>query len=1677
MGNGNKSHIQRTISLTQKKVHFNPQDGSNISPPNDRRPGSWADTWEDVCRIQDLLTSLHAVTQLCLKLNLVHVFEGLIKIMAYLSVRKNAINAVKLLRTIVTKTSPTFTVSSLTATLELWFPELCLVGASSGVGVLPLWEIKHNRTLLRCKAVWMSAAVLRYHLRWLLDAPPAVLSTPTGGGPAVVALTTNPDEANSHYRSQVWSSLDLVFDSQQDSLLFAFPGKDPRLEACIYAIDSSHSPSSGSNLSYLVAEALRQINTAASLSSSVSKAGYSVQNLLERGANLDKALLDLVAECTDQHVRVEIFQTFLAAESARLFVWSVLSQTPGIETACEVVEGRSGTERPVTAWEHMQRTAEAIVSLGLVDEDTHLHLLSRGFASLKTLVSVPLLSDSVLSRCRLELSSFYGHWLDQLLISYSAPKGVAKGKAAPKKRKSPASSVTDCGISSATATYDMAGFDDMLSGKPILKFPLVVLKGGTVISVTSVFSDCSVAAEVPLGAFSAALASTEETVILPDESVPIPDVQEEDEMEAEVRGKASRRRRSVSASQVVREVAAAKEKAVRKPPAVRVAVEKKTTPAVVAEIASISVILGDSETILRMVNDAPVSPTHSKALSVEEDTAPDDWGGDQFPQDDDWSAAAMFSYDPESVEVADTLPAQTSLATLNSPVSARPKRRASISATERIRTAAGGKNEADSSSQRSKRRGANKEVSPVEKEAEVVEIDTFPAAVYEEEQDEEEGPSIDLLSEARMSMCSAMKQPRGRRSSMSPAAALRRGHSYGMHFDEAKEEEEEEEEEDVHFSALTSHAADRSFVVQSAPPSPAKSVDVSMCSTVPEDSEFLLASTGAVFSYDPDLDQDDDHLARYSPVPVQPANTDSSDQRAEHKSERVSEPFNGPTSVDDVQSDWLVNPEEEAECGTAAIFHYDEEEAPDPVRLVTLTTHEVGLAAPVVIAPEVFSVFRRNEVSSSSVISPLTVVIADKKKTSKARRASIAPVGRKKATTEKVRTENTADDSQDSLKQTNEALPEAAQFPDIPFDLAETFDDEVQLPSSPKPVAARSKTRRASFTSASQLISRVASSSRPRRGLVVQEKSESSEDVADMEINAQKPVTSISMETVPTADKQDVFTENTSLQEPVESSSSVFSTTIITTTVSSVAADKKKASKGRRASIAPAGRKKSAKSVEIEEDSITPQEPGIELQQQDVDTTVVDDFSFPCCEEDPLEDVFAGESAIFEYDPSQSSSQQQDSDALVWKNVQLEEEVVETVASSKPSVRTNRRASFTSATERIRSATTTRRGAGGRRGGAAKRGVEDSIADECVETHLSATVSNLSLLSGDESTSLTVAKTTETTTCGAVEEPENDDSLSRQETFVPAFGDLFPSSSPEGFPDDDCEIAAEDNHAPVVKAEPLISGRAKLSRRASVCASEKIRSFAETLASPPLQRTGGRDQQRAKRKMVGSPAPDLQDSGGVIPVTQDDLPVETSTSQADVAIYFEKKQEESKASEFSRRQAKETASSKIAQLAVVKRAADSKRSRQRMRAIVKKQVTTSVPSSEKGPLVVQTGSKMSSVKQFVSVDEVVSENKENEFGNKVQDSNSGSNATLSSAADGKTPSKSSSSSLRAPLSCKRVPLDMRAACMERTPDKASLAFDRFSPAGCSEQREGEDDMLFSSGMMHWNGEDDGDFMY
>jgi hypothetical protein len=298
------------IAVMSKHVHFNTQDGSNISPPNDRRPGSWVDTWDDVCRIQMVLSSLHAMTRFCLKHQLISVFESIIKGMAHLSLRSNAQKAVRTLRMVMPAKS-SFSVSSLSARLELQLPEMCLSLVEAGGGGTAtsfLCGIVHNRTLIRCKAVWMSAAVLRYHLRWLLDAPPAVLSSPTGGGPSIAPITSNPDEANSHYRSAVWSSLDLVFDGQQESLMFAFPDKDPRLEACIYAIDSCHSPSSGSNLSYLFTEALRQINAAIVLSVSISSGASNAREALARGIQLDKTLVDLVKRTKDVDARVELHQ-------------------------------------------------------------------------------------------------------------------------------------------------------------------------------------------------------------------------------------------------------------------------------------------------------------------------------------------------------------------------------------------------------------------------------------------------------------------------------------------------------------------------------------------------------------------------------------------------------------------------------------------------------------------------------------------------------------------------------------------------------------------------------------------------------------------------------------------------------------------------------------------------------------------------------------------------------------------------------------------------------------------------------------------------------------------------------------------------------------------------------------------------------------------------------------------------------------------------------------------------------------------------------------------------------------------------------------------------------------------------------------------------------------------------
>lgn len=149
---GSITSDSETTGGARKRVGFVDVDGSSVPPPNDRRPQSWNSTFETLIRCDNFIESCEKIrrhdtlVQLCIE-----VTKQLRKD-ANLRHMKHSVSSIDI------------SVSEMKAQLSMLHCELAY---SRG-----------DKTDLRTRMAWMASSVIRFHLRWLLDPPPADISVP-----------------------------------------------------------------------------------------------------------------------------------------------------------------------------------------------------------------------------------------------------------------------------------------------------------------------------------------------------------------------------------------------------------------------------------------------------------------------------------------------------------------------------------------------------------------------------------------------------------------------------------------------------------------------------------------------------------------------------------------------------------------------------------------------------------------------------------------------------------------------------------------------------------------------------------------------------------------------------------------------------------------------------------------------------------------------------------------------------------------------------------------------------------------------------------------------------------------------------------------------------------------------------------------------------------------------------------------------------------------------------------------------------------------------------------------------------------------------------------------------------------------------------------------------------------
>ena len=310
--NQGKTNGRSSRSETAKKtksVMFSVGAGGAVSPPNDRRPASWVNSFSLCQKFHNLLMHVQTLSENHDKLSSYlwmackhflcdnedsrdDIIEGSNKVKAFFAplVDEGHISVASLARP--------FEVCKM-AGLLLEELSMCLM-PSLVPSAPPTDEETHTLPIvseLRHRSSWMASSVVRYVMRWLYDQAPYSVSTPSAAGPVVIP----------HSRSELQHSLLLESrgDQRLRSLCFALKEGEESEEPlpCLLDMDPAEmAPSS------LLSCALRQLEGVERLRSNDSD-------------NIEESLLALINKSggDDAHV-ARVIQVCVAGEYARQFL-------------------------------------------------------------------------------------------------------------------------------------------------------------------------------------------------------------------------------------------------------------------------------------------------------------------------------------------------------------------------------------------------------------------------------------------------------------------------------------------------------------------------------------------------------------------------------------------------------------------------------------------------------------------------------------------------------------------------------------------------------------------------------------------------------------------------------------------------------------------------------------------------------------------------------------------------------------------------------------------------------------------------------------------------------------------------------------------------------------------------------------------------------------------------------------------------------------------------------------------------------------------------------------------------------------------------------------------------------------------------------------------------------------
>ena len=298
----NKGPIEKK---KKKTVRFNAVDGSAIDPPNDRRPLSWISLLLGAKKMHML--SVVVGNFLCKSNNATfsnkHDLSLLCAVLLFLSSGKNADTVVRHTSKQRSSSGSLSFVSGaeLQTVATFLLNEIILQSMHRSSSL----AAENNNLLLlnpslRVRSSWMLSAVVRYQLRWCLDLPPPCISVPSATSRDGSAAT---EDVYSSYRSPLHHRIEILQPLTEEalrakpaysvdeiiaSLNFSSGARSQKATAFLNTVKILFCAQPFANLSFLFAEALRQVSAMLSLiCSSSSCGGDAPLSLLRELAPLD----------------------------------------------------------------------------------------------------------------------------------------------------------------------------------------------------------------------------------------------------------------------------------------------------------------------------------------------------------------------------------------------------------------------------------------------------------------------------------------------------------------------------------------------------------------------------------------------------------------------------------------------------------------------------------------------------------------------------------------------------------------------------------------------------------------------------------------------------------------------------------------------------------------------------------------------------------------------------------------------------------------------------------------------------------------------------------------------------------------------------------------------------------------------------------------------------------------------------------------------------------------------------------------------------------------------------------------------------------------------------------------------------------------------------------------------